>query len=120
MSNFSENLMEDPEDEGLKAVMGSQFQDVSTGSKPAPQKESKCRKVQQHRNVPVDASWVKLNVISPMAKLKVCAKWALLFGGIGTLLFYWYLAGLLDPKAAIPSFVVCALGAGLTVGYHAR
>lgn len=121
MSNYDNNLMEDAKDEGLKAVMGSKFHDLSQeDSKSVMQKESKYQKVQQPRNEPVDASWVKLNVVSPMARLKVCAKWAMLFGSISALLFYWQQAGLLDSKAAIPSLIICALGAGLTVGYHAR
>ena len=128
MSNINGDLL----DEGLQAVMGKErCQDVSSQfgkteakeivtSPAAPHNDREKRTAKREPESVEDASWVKLNVISPMAKVKCCAKWAMLFGSISGLLFYWQQAGLLDPKAAVPSLIICALGAGLTVGYHAR
>ena len=139
MSNINGDLL----DEGLQAVMGKErCQDVyGTGesategpeiaTSATPPRNDKCvnavvrkdngsQKVKREPDTAEDASWVKVNVVSPMGKLKCCAKWAMLFGSVSGLLFYWQQAGLLDPKAAVPSLLFCFLGAGLTIGYHAR
>lgn len=102
-------------DDGLQAVMGKErCQDAWT-----PRQKKTGEKKPQKEEV-MDAQWVKLNTISPMAKVKGCARWALLFGSISALLFYWQQAGLLASEAAVPSLIICALGAGLTIGWNAR
>ena len=53
-------------------------------------------------------------------KLVACGKWALAFGGIQAVLFWWLQAGLLASEAAWPGMVVCALLGGLTVGWNAK
>ena len=68
----------------------------------------------------VDASWVPVRETNAMDKVKACTKWGAVFGGISSLLFYWQQAGLLASSAAVPSLIICALGAGLTIGWHAR
>ena len=57
---------------------------------------------------------------APMAKLKGCAKGVWLYGCISLLLFWWQQAGLLDSKAAVPSFIVLALLAGVQIGSACR
>ena len=112
MSEINGDLLDD----GLQAVMGKErCQNVWIVP---PEKKAEVKKPQ--KDEPVDASWVKLNTVSPLARVKCCAKWALLFGSISGLLFYWQQAGLLDSKAAVPSLIVCALGAGLSIGWHAK
>lgn len=119
MNNRNGDLL----DEGLQAVMGKdRCQNVwqPETKKSTPRKNAEQEKPKAAIAEPMDAEYVKLNVVSPMARLKCCAKWALLFGSISTLLFYWQQAGLLDPKAAVPSLIICALVGGLTIGWHAR
>ena len=135
MSNETmQNLMEDADDEGLQAVMGSKFQDLSqaTGNLNTPER---LRPVKNHpkedypsslgtlsdkpSRVP-DGEWIQLNRVSPMAKLKECAKGAGLYGGISLLLFWWQQTGLLASEAAIPSFIVLALLAGVKFGSVCR
>ena len=53
-------------------------------------------------------------------KLVRCGKWALGFGFIHGVLFWWLQSGMLAPEAAWPGMVVCALLGGLAVGYNAR
>lgn len=48
--------------------------------------------------------------------LKRCAKWAVLFGGLSLLIFYWQQSGQMTDSAAVPSLYICALLAGLSVG----
>ena len=118
MSNINGDLLDD----GLQAVMGKDR--CRNDWHPEPKKKAPAKKAGKEPAktdaVPVDAAWEAMSAGASAAKLKACAKWAMLFGSISALLFYWQQAGLLDPKAAVPSLIVCALGAGLSVGYHAR
>ena len=43
-------------------------------------------------------------------------KWPLLFIGFEYLIFYWQQTGKMDESAAMPSMIVCALLAGISVG----
>ena len=112
MSNDINHL--DANDEGLKAIFGDRFHD-ETGSKPA-EVTQKAKPIQK----PVDGKCEPVKVVTSLDKLKACAKWGGIFGGLNALLFYWQQAGLLDSKAAVPSMIVCALLAGLSIGWHAR
>ena len=137
MSNENRQYMEDAEDEGLKAVMGSKFQDVSREipTSPAAPRNDKVRRkpaadpkeypshLKTASDIPShvpDGEWTQLNTVSPMAKLKGCAKSVWLYGCISLLLFWWQQAGLLDSKAAVPSFIVLALLAGVQIGSICR
>ncbi len=115
---IKKDLMEDPEDLGLQAVMGKHFQDQTQEAAAAPKGEQKqapaekksCRKV-------MDAAWVPVKAEpTDIQRLAVCAKQAVLYGGISALLFWWQQAGWLASKAAVPSFIVLALLAGLKIG----
>lgn len=50
------------------------------------------------------------------AKAVNLVKWALLFICLEYLLFYWQQTGQMQESAAMPSMLVCALLAGLSVG----
>ena len=52
-------------------------------------------------------------------RLKGCAKWAVTFGSLSMLIFYWQQTGLMDPAAAVPSMCACTCLAGYGVGKHA-
>ena len=43
-------------------------------------------------------------------------KWVLIFIGLEYLFFYWQQTGKMDESAAMPSIIVCALLAGISVG----
>ena len=45
-----------------------------------------------------------------------CVKWFLIFAGMEYLFFYWQQTGQMQESAAMPSMLVCALLAGLSVG----
>lgn len=124
MSNDINHL--DNEDLGLKAIFGDRFHDETCEQKTAEAPKAKTTaaksvvKPQELKNKSVDAQCEPTKVITTMDKVSVCAKWAGLFGGLNGLLFYWQQAGLLASEAAVPSMVVCALLAGLTIGWHAK
>lgn len=60
--------------------------------------------------------WINAKPMSFMDKLKACAKNAGIYAAISMLLFWWQQAELLASEAAIPSFIVLALLAGLQIG----
>ena len=71
---------------------------------------------QKKRNEPIDAeyepvadSWLD----SPEIK---CITQFLLFAGIEYVVFYWLQTGQMKLSAAMPSMIVCALLAGISVG----
>lgn len=45
-----------------------------------------------------------------------CVKWFLIFAGLEYLVFYWMQTGQMQESAAMPSMLVCALLAGISVG----
>ena len=105
-------------DEGLQAVMGKErCQNPEDW-----QKDIKERKAGHKPEVEeaVDASWAPVKESGYMDKIRECTKYGLIFAGISGLLFYWQQAELLATSAAVPSLIFCALGAGLTIGWHAR
>ena len=124
MSNDINHL--DTEDLGLKAIFGDRFQDETCEKKTAEEPKAKTTaakpavKAQSRKKNAVDAQWEPAKAVTTMDKLISCAKWAGLFGGLNGLLFYWQQAGLLASEAAVPSMVVCALLAGLSIGWHAK
>lgn len=126
MSNDINHL--DSEDLGLKAIFGDRFHDETCEKKPAEAPNVKAATAEKSvvnmkdykKNKAVDAKWEPVKAITSADKLKGCAKWAAVFGGLNGLLFYWQQAGLLASEAAVPSMVVCALLAGLSIGWHAK
>lgn len=52
-------------------------------------------------------------------KLKECAKWTAVFGGLCLLLFYWQQTGQMESSAAVPSMCVCTALAGFGCGKNA-
>ena len=119
----NQNVMEDPDDLGLQAVMGDRFQDQTKECPTADREEEKPdwgkkdRRKEEPGKMALDASWVPVKAEpTELRRLADCAKQTVLYGGISAVLFWWQQAGLLDPKAAVPSFIVLALLAGLKIG----
>lgn len=120
MENMNDINHLDPNDEGLKAIMGSRFQDATNEPAPvkpaapvAPEPVKKAKHV-----VPADtAGWEPVkSEPNFMDKLMACAKWSLIFGALCSLFFYWQLTGHMDATAAVPSMLACALLLGWNVG----
>ena len=64
---------------------------------------------------PVDAEYEPVKTWYD-AKAVNLVKWALLFICLEYLLFYWQQTGQMQESAAMPSMLVCALLAGISVG----
>lgn len=127
MENLNDINNLDPNDEGLKAIMGARFYDATSGdpapvkkAEPVPVKVAEAKPEKKKTGTVPAALW---EPVKPdpnwMDRLQACVKWAAVFGGMGSLFFYWQQAGLMDPAAAMPSIVVCALLGGLSVGINA-
>ena len=78
-----------------------------------PAKEKKT--VQKTTEKPMDAeyepvkNWYDEKVVN-------CVKWFLIFAGLEYLVFYWMQTGQMQESAAMPSMIVCAMLAGISVG----
>lgn len=121
----------DPEDIGLKGIFGDRFHDETAR---APEKPEN---IQTNVNITIPAKAVQTKAGSPTAerktiqsaqwepmkpepdfmdKLKTCAKYTCLFGGLCTLVFYWQQTGQMADSAAVPSMLACFGLAGLGIG----
>ena len=84
-----------------------------TSNKEEPVKEKKT--AQKPTKNPVDAeyqpvkTWYDKNTVN-------CVKWFLIFAGLEYLVFYWMQTGQMQESAAMPSMLVCAALAGISVG----
>ena len=78
-----------------------------------PAKEKKTE--QKPTEKPMDAeykpvkTWYDKNTVN-------CVKWFLIFAGLEYLVFYWVQTGQMQESASMPSMIVCALLAGVSVG----
>lgn len=96
---------------------------TTTAQKPAePEKKSESKlhggeKKTSHKptSEPVEAEYEPVKTWYD-AKAVNLVKWALLFICLEYLLFYWQQTGQMQESAAMPSMLVCALLAGISVG----
>ena len=122
MDNYDINHL-DPNDDGLKAIMGNRFHDETKKPMVEPYTRPACeeKKIQNTTGKAVDAKWEPVRPEpNQMDKLKACAKSVLLFGGLSFLVFYWQQTGLMASSIAVPSMCVCTALAGWGVGKNAR
>ena len=91
-------------------------QPAKTEKKTASKEPVKEKKIaQKTASKPMDAeyepvkNWYDEKVVN-------CVKWFLIFAGLEYLVFYWMQTGQMQSTAAMPSMIVCALLAGISVG----
>lgn len=116
----------DVTDAGLKGIFGDRFHDEtqSEPKKVISKKETTTtnhteKVAQKPKEKPVDASWCPSNKKTWFDNLKSCAAWAVGFGSLNFLIFYWQLAGLMDESISIPCMWVCCILAGFGIGRNA-
>lgn len=116
----------DPEDIGLKQIMGNRFHDdtkpmvepISTKPTSTTPAEKKAQKVMDKA---VDAQWEPARPEPNwMDNLKACTKAVLLFGGLSFLIFYWKQTGLMAESIAVPSMCICTALAGWGAGRNIK
>ena len=120
----------DPEDIGLKQIMGAHFHDETTEKPKAAKITRKAEPTAKAVKAPAiepkdspdapDAQWKPVKPAPDFFdRLKACAKSALMFGGLTLLCFYWQQTGQMEASAAVPSMCVCTCLAGWGVGRNA-
>lgn len=75
--------------------------------------------VQKPIDEPIDAEYEPARMF-PGEKIFDCIKWPVAFIGLEYLVFYWQQTGQMQSSAAVPSMIVCALLAGISVGKNWR
>ena len=78
-----------------------------------PTKEKKT--AQKPNKKPVDAEYEPVKTWYDEKTFNM-VKWGILFIGLEYLVFYWQQTGQMQSSAAVPSMIVCALLAGISVG----
>ena len=105
------------EDLELQKVMGKKFIDATE-----PMTEAKPKKVEVNqktsKKVETHEEWHPVKPHTWKDSLKECVKWAVTFGGLNSLIFYWQIAGLMDESIAVPCMWVCCALAGYGVGLN--
>ena len=89
---------------------------VETEKKPfnkEPVKEKKTN--QKPTSKPVDAEYEPVKTWYDEKTVNM-VKWVVIFMGLEYLFFYWQQTGQMQESAAMPSMIVCALLAGISVG----
>lgn len=105
------------EDLELQAVMGNKFIDETkpiSEAKTVPHDTPKVEK----KTKAMDAEWHPIKPFTWVDALKGCVKWALTFGGLNMLIFYWQIHGLMAESIAVPCMWVCCALAGYGVGLN--
>ena len=111
MSDFEREDME------LQFVMGSRFIDETEPK--TEEKPKTTKKVEEQKSPKAkDAEWHPTKTHTWMDSLTECAKWAMTFGGLNFLIFYWQLNGLMAESIATPCMWVCCALAGFGVGLN--
>lgn len=125
MNNHEINNL-DPNDIGLKQVMGSNFQDgTEEPVKAEPKKASPdfIATGKMRLGIPdeaKDAIWSPFNAEPSFTqKLMNCSKWASLFAALYILFYYWECTGQMQPSASVPAMTVCACMVGWSFGKYA-
>ena len=121
-------LMEDAADEGLKAVMGDKFQDMS--QEPRKEAPKAAQDFRMYPPIPGTAADFKVQDSEHMEyptyapnwfdRLKGCGKYALVCGALVVVFWYWNITGLMESSAAIPCMLVCGTYGGFKIGNVCR
>lgn len=89
---------------------------VGTAQKTANEEPAKEKKTaQKPANEPMDAEYETVKTWYDPKTVNL-VKWVVIFIGLEYLVFYWMQTGQMQESAAMPSMIVCALLAGISVG----
>ncbi len=120
----------DPEDIGLKQIMGNRFHDETTGTQQFHNARANGKSTyttqnemlaQKPINKAMDAQWEPARPEPNwMDRLKDCVKWVGTFAFLSCLIFYWKQTGLMHESIAVPSIAVCTALAGFGAGRNIK
>lgn len=124
------------EDIELQAMMGDKFIDATAPMEEAAQAPEAAREACQSANTTPatkaaqkttqkptegknrETAWHPAKPHNWMLGLASCAKWAVTFGGLNALIFYWQQAGLMAESIAVPCMWVCCALVGYGIGLN--
>ena len=86
---------------------------------PAKELTKEKKTTQKPADKPVDAEYEPVKTWYDEKTVNM-VKWVLVFVGLEYLFFYWQQTGQMQSTAAVPSMIVCALLAGISVGKNWR
>jgi hypothetical protein len=98
-------------DETVKPTQPAKTEKKTASKEPV--KEEKT--AQNPTKKPMDAEYEPVKTWCD-PKIVNLVKWAVIFIGLEYLVFYWMQTGQMQESAAMPSMIVCALLAGISVG----
>ena len=113
-------------DEELRKLV--KFTDATTTAQKAAEAEKKPvgkepikekKTAQDSTSKPMDAEYQPIKTWYDPKTVNL-VKWVVLFVGLEYLFFYWQQTGQMQSTAAMPSMIVCALLAGISVGKNWR
>lgn len=126
-------LMEDADDEGLKAVMGDKFQDKTKDASHVTGAMKTKRDMEQNypsclgtvadkKQTTPKGEWKEYPTYAPnwFDRLKGCGKYALVCGALVAVFWYWNITGQMASAAAIPCMVACGTYGGFKIGNVCR
>lgn len=97
-------------------TLGKPSQPVKSEKKTASKEHAKEKKTAQKlTDKPVDAEYEPVKTWYDEKTVNM-VKWVVVFMGLEYLFFYWQQTGQMQESAAMPSMIVCALLAGISVG----
>ena len=102
-------------DEDLQSILGSRYSE----HRPAQVKKEEPAKAPEKKHVDplAPAKWAPPKPDPNwLDRLKTSVKWTALYGGLCGLVFYWQQTELMDPAAAMPTMLACALLTGVSIG----
>lgn len=89
---------------------------IETAKKSASKEHVKEKKTaQKYTSKPMDAEYEQVKTWYDEKTVNM-VKWVVVFMGLEYLFFYWQQTGQMQSTAAMPSMIVCALLAGISVG----
>lgn len=97
-------------------ILGKPSQTVEQAKKPVSKEPVKEKKTaHKPTDKPVDAEYEPVKAWYDEKTVNM-VKWVVVFMGLEYLFFYWQQTGQMQSTAAMPSMIVCALLAGISVG----
>jgi hypothetical protein len=98
-------------DETVKPTHPAKTEKKTANKEPVKEKKT----AQKPANEPMDAEYETVKTWYDPKTVNL-VKWVVIFIGLEYLVFYWMQTGQMQESAAMPSMIVCALLAGISVG----
>ena len=100
----------------VHVTLGKPSRDAIAEKKPDSKRHAEEKKTAQKPNEkPMDAEYKPVKTWYDEKAVNM-VKWVVVFMGMEYLFFYWQQTGQMQSTAAVPSMIVCALLAGISVG----